>query len=171
MMGINNKSDFTTKGGGGEKGLIKSICKDIENEHHWWWTPDIKDCFGSISSRHLGWLPIDRRLIRNIAYLPKCAKIVVPTHKDEEAILQYLHAKHSDLSEDDSILWIISLFRSSGGACFRALFCHHCSHARSSAAKSTLHSLTRSTSVTRFVMICLTEARTRKENAEQQNKR
>ncbi len=170
MMGIDNEFDFTTKGGGGEKGLIKSICKDIENEHHWWWTPDIKDCFGSISSRHLGWLPIDRRLIRNIAYLPKCAKIVVPTHKDEEAILQYLHAKHSDLSEDR----LLSLDHLTVQVVRRGLLQGSVLSpllARSVIRREVdLHSLTRSTSVTRFVMICL-QARTRKENAEQQNKR
>ena len=102
-MDIDSKLDFSRKGGGGEKGLIKAICKDIEHEYHWWWTPDIKDCFGSINPRHLGWLPIDRRLIRNIAYLPRCAKIVVPPHEDAEAILQYLYAKYPGLSEDGSI--------------------------------------------------------------------
>ena len=34
--------------------------------------------------------------------MPKCAKIVIPPHKDAEAILQYLYAKHHDLSEDGS---------------------------------------------------------------------
>ena len=29
-------------GGGGEKSLIANVCKDIENETNWWWTPDIK---------------------------------------------------------------------------------------------------------------------------------
>ncbi len=47
--------------------------------------------------------PIDRRLIRNVAYLPKCAKIVVPQHENAEAILQYLHAKYPDLSRDGTI--------------------------------------------------------------------
>jgi hypothetical protein len=100
MMGVDSEVDCTRKGGGGEKALIEAICNDIEDEYHWWWTPDIKDCFGSITPPHLGWLPIDRRLIRNVAYLPKCARIVVPHHKDAEAILQSLYAKHPDLSED-----------------------------------------------------------------------
>jgi reverse transcriptase-like protein len=103
VMGIDSAIDCTKKGGGGEKGLIKAVCKDIEDEYHWWWTPDIKDCFGSIKPRHFGWLPIDRRLIRNVAYLPKCAKIVVPQHEDAEAILQYLYAKYPGLSEDGNI--------------------------------------------------------------------
>ena len=102
MMGIDSACDCTRKGGGGEQGLIKAICKDIEDEYHWWWTPDIKDCFGSIKPRHLGWLPIDRRLIRNVVYLPKCAKIVMLPHKDADAILQSLYAKYPDLSEDGS---------------------------------------------------------------------
>ena len=103
VMDIDSAIDCTKKGGGGEKGLIKAVCKDIEDEYHWWWTPDIKDCFGSIKPRHFGWLPIDRRLIRNVAYLPKCAKIVVPQHEDAEAILQYLYAKYPGLSENGSI--------------------------------------------------------------------
>ena len=103
VMDIDSAIDCTKKGGGGEKGLIKAVCKDIEDEYHWWWTPDIKDCFGSIKPRHFGWLPIDRRLIRNVAYLPKCAKIVVPQHENAEAILQYLHAKYPDLSENGTI--------------------------------------------------------------------
>jgi hypothetical protein len=88
MTGIDSAIDCTKKGGGGEQGLIKGVCNDIKDKYHWWWTPDVKDCFGSIKPRHFGWLPIDRRLIRNIAYLPKCAKIVVSPHKDAEAILQ-----------------------------------------------------------------------------------
>jgi hypothetical protein len=100
MIGIDGAIDCTKKGGGGEKALIMAICKDIENEYNWWWNPDIKDCFGSISPRHFAWLPIDRRLIRNVAYLPKCAKVVIPNHKDAEAILQYLYGKYPDLSED-----------------------------------------------------------------------
>ena len=103
MIGIDGEVDCTKKGGGGEKALIRAVCKDIENECHWWWTPDIKDCFGSISPRHFAWLPIDRRLIRNVAYLPKCAKIVIAKHEDPEAILQYLYAKYPDLSEDGTL--------------------------------------------------------------------
>ncbi|MGO9432557.1 hypothetical protein, partial [Rhodoblastus sp.] len=53
--------------------------------------------------RHFAWLPIDRRLIRNVAYLPKCAKIVIPNHKDPEAILQHLYGKYPDLSEEGTL--------------------------------------------------------------------
>jgi hypothetical protein len=100
MFDIDSAVDFTKKGGGGEKGLIEAICNDIEDEYNWWWTPDIKDCFGSITPRHFDWLPIDRRLIRNIAYLPKCAKIVMVKSEVTEEMLRDLHSNHPDLSED-----------------------------------------------------------------------
>jgi hypothetical protein len=71
MMDIDSLIDCTKKGGGGEKRLIANVCKDIENETNWWWTPDIKNCFGSIRPGHFRWLPIDRRLITNVMFLPK----------------------------------------------------------------------------------------------------
>lgn len=102
LLGIDSDFDFTMKGGGGEKTLIKNVCQDIENGYDWWWTPDIRNCFGSIKPGHLGWLKIDRLLIRNIAYLPKCAKVILPKQDNAELVLQYLLSKHPDLIVSDT---------------------------------------------------------------------
>jgi hypothetical protein len=113
MMDIDSSIDCTKKGGGGEKRLIANICKDIENETNWWWTPDVKNCFGSIRPGHFGWLPIDRRLIKNVMFLPKCAKVEVVKTAPEEIglILQSLgvdiHA--SSFSQDATISALHSL--------------------------------------------------------------
>ena len=101
MMNIDSAIDCSKKGGGGEKRLVANVCKDIENETNWWWTPDIKNCFGSIGPGHLGWLPIDRLLIRNVMFLPKCAKVVVAktTPKEIGLILQSIGADtHASIS-------------------------------------------------------------------------
>jgi hypothetical protein len=113
VMDIDSSIDGTKKGGGGEKRLIANVCKDIENGTNWWWTPDIKNCFGSIRPGHFGWLPIDRRLIRNVMFLPKCAKVELAKTSPEEfgLILESLgvdiHA--SSLSLDASISVMHSL--------------------------------------------------------------
>ena len=92
MMNIDSDFDCAKKGGGGEKRLIKNVCEDIEDGKHWLWTPDIKNCFGSIRPGHLGWLPTDGRLLKNVMFLPKCAKVVVSNDGPEEVglILQSL---------------------------------------------------------------------------------
>lgn len=108
MMDIDSSIDCTKKGGGGEKRLISNVCKDIENEINWWWTPDVKNCFGSIRPGHFRWLPIDRRLITNVMFLPKCAKVKVVKTTPEEVglILQSLgvDTQASPFSLDASIL-------------------------------------------------------------------
>lgn len=97
VLSIDSPVDFSRKGGGGEKGLVKEVCDLIMNGYDWWWTPDIKSCFASIKPGHFGWLPIDRRLLKNVCYLPKCAEIEVVKPKDPGAILQSLVVSCSDL--------------------------------------------------------------------------
>ena len=115
MMDIDSSIDCTKKGGGGEKRLITNVCKDIENETNWWWTPDIKNCFGSIRPGHFRWLPIDRRLITNVMFFPKCAKVNVGKTTPEEIglILQsqgaYTHAATFSLDASISALHSLSV--------------------------------------------------------------
>jgi hypothetical protein len=109
MMGIDSQIDFTKKGAGGEKQLVMNVCNDIEEGVNWWWMPDIKQCFTCITPSHFGWLPIDRRLLKNVMFLPKCAKIVVRKHKTPGLVLQSLAHSHSDFSVNDSYTSLESL--------------------------------------------------------------
>ena len=101
VLGIDSDLDFSRKGGGGERGLVRAVSDRIANNYGWWWTPDIKSCFASIRPGHLGWLPIDRRLLQNVVFLPRCAKIEVAKPKDLGAILAYLHASLPGLPVGD----------------------------------------------------------------------
>jgi hypothetical protein len=98
VLGIDSPIDFSRKGGGGERGLVNKVCDLITKNYDWWWTPDIKSCFASIRPGHLSWLPIDRRLLMNIVFLPRCAKIEVIKPKDVGPILHHLKATHPDLT-------------------------------------------------------------------------
>ena len=109
MMGIDSQIDFNKKGAGGEKQLVKNVCNDIEEGINWWWMPDIKKCFTGIRPSHFGWLPIDRRLLKNVMFLPKCAKIVVKKHKTPGLVLQSLGHSHSGFSVNDSYMALESL--------------------------------------------------------------
>ncbi len=82
MCGIDSEFDFS-KQGEGEKALIHKISVDIENGYKGWWNPDIKDCFGSIRPGHFGWLPIDRRVIKNVFFVPECAGVIVKLKAEE----------------------------------------------------------------------------------------
>src|SRR5260370_30836013 len=83
LMGIDSDLDFARRGAGGERALLKKVCDLYVDGYEWWWTPDIKSCFASIRPGHFGWLPIDRRLLMNVMFIPKCAEIEeVKTHLD-----------------------------------------------------------------------------------------
>lgn len=73
----------------GLRGKIKSEWreKELSGGYGYWWTPDIKDCFGSLKPGHFKWLPIDRTIMRNVAHLPMCAKIEVRRPEDPGAVL------------------------------------------------------------------------------------
>jgi hypothetical protein len=106
VMGIDSEFDFTRKGAGGEQALVKRVCDLITDDYNWWWTPDIKNCFPSIKPGHFGWLPIDRRLLKNVMFLPKCAKVAVVIPDDHGALLHGLRGPKPDLTVSDPIHYI-----------------------------------------------------------------
>jgi hypothetical protein len=97
VMGVDSEFDFTRKGAEGERGLVQKVCSLMADEHAYWWTPDVKHFFMSLKPKHFGWLPLDRRLIKDVLFLPKCAKIVVITPKDPKAVLSWMKASFPDL--------------------------------------------------------------------------
>ncbi len=112
VMGIDSPFDYTKKGAGGERGLVKNVCSDIEEGYDWLWTPDIKNCFPSILPGHFRGLWLDRRLLLNVIYLPKCAKIVVAGSANHRAVLKWLlDSPHHNLpvSEPYKVLHIITV--------------------------------------------------------------
>jgi len=40
--------------------------RELCDGYGYWWTPDIKDCFGSLKPGHFEWLPIDRNIVFNM---------------------------------------------------------------------------------------------------------
>ena len=75
LTGIDSELNCSRKGGGGERALLEKVCELITEGYNWWWTPDVKTCFASIKPGHFRWLPIDRRILKNVIFLPKCAEI------------------------------------------------------------------------------------------------
>ncbi|MBJ7533405.1 hypothetical protein JDN40_04705 [Rhodomicrobium vannielii ATCC 17100] len=96
-MDIDSRFDHTRKGSGGERQLVQNVCKDIEQGLNWWWTPDIRNCFPSIRPGHLREFAIDRRIVQNVVYLPKCAKIVVARKANASSIVKWLSPSTPDL--------------------------------------------------------------------------
>ncbi len=90
VLAVDSGYDFTRRGAGGELAFIREICNLISGGFPWWWTPDIKKCFASLKPGHFGWLPIDRRLLLNAAFIPKCAKIEVVIPKQHGKLTHYL---------------------------------------------------------------------------------
>ena len=99
LMGLDNEFDFSRKGGGGEKALVQYVCQHITKGYHWWVPTDIRDCFPSLRTGHFSWLPIDGRLLKNVVFLPKCAKvkIVIPKDSETQAVIEHLKASYPDL--------------------------------------------------------------------------
>lgn len=103
MLGIDNEFDYTRKGAGGERAFRDEVIKNLCGGYGHWWTPDVRDCFGSLKPGHFSWLPLDRRLMRNVVYLPRCAEIEVKRPEDPGAVLQYLKKAYPDLLVDESL--------------------------------------------------------------------
>jgi hypothetical protein len=72
-----NKYDYCRRGAGGEKALISDACQRIEDGYRHWQTADVVNRFASLRPAHLRWLPLPKKLIRNVVFLPGCAKIEV----------------------------------------------------------------------------------------------
>jgi hypothetical protein len=109
VAGVDTSTNFAVKGAGGESGLVNRICTLMNEGKDWWWTPDIKSAFPSMHRGHFRWLGMDRRLLLNIVYLPKCARIEVKLPKDAEAFSAYLKDTHPDLPVDASLKDITKL--------------------------------------------------------------
>jgi Reverse transcriptase (RNA-dependent DNA polymerase) len=76
-VGLDNEHDYSRRGAGGEKALIRDACQLIEDGYWHWQIVGVVKCFASLKPGHLGWLPLPKELIRNVVFLPKCAKLEV----------------------------------------------------------------------------------------------
>ena len=74
-LDLDNEYDYSRRGAGGEKAMIGDVCQRMQDGYSDWQTVDIKECFASLRPAHFGWLPIPKKLIRNVVFLPECAKI------------------------------------------------------------------------------------------------
>jgi len=105
IAGISAKNNFAMKGSGGEKALVRQVCEHIEDGKAWWWTPDIKSAFPSMLPGHFKWLGLDRRLLCNVIYLPKCAGIVIQMPKGIPAFKEFLF-KEMNVCPDDNVSFL-----------------------------------------------------------------
>ena len=76
-LGIRSDVDFAQKGRGGERALFAGICEAIEDDYRYWSTPDVTNCFLSLRPGHFQELPINERLIFNVAFLPEGTRVKV----------------------------------------------------------------------------------------------
>jgi hypothetical protein len=104
IAGIGGGHDFARKGCGGEKALVTQVTTLICEGYEWWWCTDIKSAYASIRRGHFGWLGLDRRLLMNIAFLPKCAKIEMTMPEDKEAFSKFMAELHPDLMDHVSLI-------------------------------------------------------------------
>jgi hypothetical protein len=81
-VGLDNEHDYCRRGAGGEKALISDACQRVEDGYWHWQIVDVVKCFASLKPAHLSWLPLPKELIRNVVFLPKCAKIEVVKKTD-----------------------------------------------------------------------------------------
>jgi len=117
VLNIDSEYDYSRRGKG-EKALIKAICNFMDDgEFHWWWTPDIENCFASLKPGHFGWLPLTRHEIRNILFTPECAKVQVRTPKQVDQLIQWLkkqYPSHTVSNVIDMVLLTTQLVRQGG---------------------------------------------------------
>jgi hypothetical protein len=76
-VGLDNEYDYCRRGAGGERALIRDAGQQVEKRYRHWQTADVVDCFASLKPAHLSWLPLPMELIRNVVFLPRCAKIEI----------------------------------------------------------------------------------------------
>jgi hypothetical protein len=87
-VGVDNEYDYCRRGAGGEKAMIRDVCQRIEKGYRHWQTADVVNCFASLKPAHLGWLPLSKELIRNVVFLPRCAKIEIVKGPVGKEVLQ-----------------------------------------------------------------------------------
>jgi hypothetical protein len=76
-VGLDNEYDYCRRGAGGEKAMIRGVCQRTEKGYREWQTADVVKCFASLKPAHLSWLPLPKELIRDVVFLPKCAKLEI----------------------------------------------------------------------------------------------
>ncbi|MEC5293371.1 MULTISPECIES: reverse transcriptase domain-containing protein [unclassified Aurantimonas] len=105
LMNVDSEYDYTRKGVGGERAFVRSVCSAMVDGFTWWWTPDIKDCFTSITPKHVvSKLPVNSSMLRTVVFLPKCAEIKVCKPEEPLALADYLQERYPDLIESTSDL-------------------------------------------------------------------
>ncbi|MEF2559370.1 hypothetical protein VQ044_25010 [Aurantimonas sp. C2-5-R2] len=111
MMGIDSEFDYTRKGAGGERAFVHEIKQSMTDGRRWWWTPDIENCFPSMRPKHFDWLPVDKRLLKTVIFLPKCTKIRVSMPKEATTVVEYLKQTYPDFVPSDLSLSLKELLR------------------------------------------------------------
>lgn len=76
-LGVDGEHDYSRRGAGGEKAIIRAISKKMAEGYDYWVTPDVTNCFPSMRPGHFKELPISDGLISNVAFLNKETPVTV----------------------------------------------------------------------------------------------
>lgn len=109
LPGVDSSYDYSKADAGGEKALTQAVANCMVDGYRSWWTPDIKNCFASLKPGHFAWLKLDKRVLRNVVFTPKCARVRVKVPKEYGKVLSYFQMTYPDLTMSMPSLMHVSL--------------------------------------------------------------
>ncbi|MBS3650037.1 hypothetical protein KEU06_15605 [Pseudaminobacter sp. 19-2017] len=90
IAGVESEFDYTRPGAGGEREFTREISRQMENGVQWWGKLDVVNCFPSLRPGHFGWLPISRKALRGIVFLPKSTWVDIDLSKKLNSVGEFL---------------------------------------------------------------------------------
>ncbi|WP_173088745.1 hypothetical protein [Devosia sp. 1635] len=109
-LGVDSDIDLARTGGGGEREYIRGITNRMAQGFKFWATPDATNFYLSIRPGHLQELPINDRVICNVAFLNEETSIKVKFPVAEiNRIKDAIRSKYPDLVDPHSPMDVMSI--------------------------------------------------------------